>query len=301
MNKPIPYTGNDPFIFISYSHRNTETVLDIVGDLQKQGFRCWYDDGIEAGVSWDDYIAEHIEDSGFFMAFVSKEYSESDNCIQELRFAIETQKTILLIRLDGKRLTPGLEMRLCTYQAINVYELEPVEVLEKIISADDIEKYRPKQEVVIPRYSYKETYPKLCKVLKQSYYCEALYIENELIDNTLFWCLYNLGLIAAPTSIRIRDSIRGELTAICEKMHDDHSFSMKLSGFENKIGLLSDLIYWANNFDEADADSAFSVMKSQLKSEDSCGRIGLLNDVIAWHDSVKELTSDMIRKASCIL
>ena len=28
------------------------------------GFRIWYDEGIEAGTEWPEYIAEHLENAG---------------------------------------------------------------------------------------------------------------------------------------------------------------------------------------------------------------------------------------------
>ena len=49
MIKPVIYNGDDPYIFISYSHRDTELVWPILLQMQRDGYRFWYDDGIEAG------------------------------------------------------------------------------------------------------------------------------------------------------------------------------------------------------------------------------------------------------------
>ena len=44
-----PYEGTQPYIFVSYAHKNDAAVLEIIGTLQSRGFRVWYDEGIEAG------------------------------------------------------------------------------------------------------------------------------------------------------------------------------------------------------------------------------------------------------------
>ena len=43
------YRGEKPYIFVSYAHVDSETVLPIAEELHKRGYRVWYDEGIEAG------------------------------------------------------------------------------------------------------------------------------------------------------------------------------------------------------------------------------------------------------------
>ena len=38
-----PYEGTQPYIFVSYAHKNDAAVLEIIGTLQSRGFRVWYD------------------------------------------------------------------------------------------------------------------------------------------------------------------------------------------------------------------------------------------------------------------
>ena len=56
-----PYEGTQPYIFVSYAHKNDAAVLEIIGTLQSRGFRVWYDEGIEAGSEWPESIASHLE------------------------------------------------------------------------------------------------------------------------------------------------------------------------------------------------------------------------------------------------
>ena len=39
MNRPIAYEGKEPFIFISYSHKDSDRVVPIIEGLQQRGFR----------------------------------------------------------------------------------------------------------------------------------------------------------------------------------------------------------------------------------------------------------------------
>ena len=66
-----PYKGTEPYIFISYAHKDSERVLPIIESLAEKGFRVWYDAGIEAGTEWPDYIAENLENAAVVMALLS--------------------------------------------------------------------------------------------------------------------------------------------------------------------------------------------------------------------------------------
>ena len=113
-----PYEGNQPYIFISYAHLDTARVLPTISALQDRGFRIWYDAGIEAGTEWPEVIAEHLCQCDAFLAFVSDNSLQSQNCRREINFAIELQKKQLVIYLEDVHPSPGMRMQLGTMQAI---------------------------------------------------------------------------------------------------------------------------------------------------------------------------------------
>ena len=41
------YQGHEPYIFISYSHSDSDAALKIIKALSEAGFRVWYDNGID--------------------------------------------------------------------------------------------------------------------------------------------------------------------------------------------------------------------------------------------------------------
>lgn len=138
-----PYTGNEPFIFASYSHRDMPAVFEIIRGFQKRGYRIWFDEGIDPGTEWDEYIAAHIDASGYMIAFLSDNYFQSSNCRDELSFARDLGKPLLLIYLRENALPPGMQLRLNRIQAIHWYSYkEPDEFYEKAGSAAGIDQYR---------------------------------------------------------------------------------------------------------------------------------------------------------------
>jgi hypothetical protein len=64
VNLPIPfeaYKGSDPYIFVSYAHRDAEIVYPELKTLQDHGYRVWYDEGIDPGNEWPREIASAIK------------------------------------------------------------------------------------------------------------------------------------------------------------------------------------------------------------------------------------------------
>lgn len=134
-----PYKGEQPYIFISYSHRNSGEVMNIISKLQQLEFRIWYDGGIDPGTEWDENIASHISGCAYFIAFISDEYLASSNCRDELNFARDKDKPRLLVYLKDTKLPEGLSMRLNRLQAIHKYAYaRELDFYQKIIEADGI-------------------------------------------------------------------------------------------------------------------------------------------------------------------
>jgi hypothetical protein len=50
-------------VFISYSHKDTDFVRDLVKPLEAEGFSVWWDHTIPPGKTWDDVIARGIREA----------------------------------------------------------------------------------------------------------------------------------------------------------------------------------------------------------------------------------------------
>ncbi len=112
------YEGNEPYIFISYAHKDESKVYPVIRGLQERGFRIWYDAGIEPGTEWPEYIAEHINNSGCVLCFVSENALNSQNCRREIAYAIDEHKNMMAAYLEKVSLSAGMKMQLGILQAI---------------------------------------------------------------------------------------------------------------------------------------------------------------------------------------
>ncbi len=172
----VAYDGKEPYIFISYSHKDTAMVLNAVEALNDNGFRVWYDNGIEAGTEWPEYIAERLMSSKVVIAFMSKNSQDSHNCRREIHFAIELKKELLVIYLEDFELSPGMRLQLSALQAMFKYKysgdadflshLCNAAIVQQCRAADfgskvnhtppkeePIRNSKPKEEPAKPRYS----------------------------------------------------------------------------------------------------------------------------------------------------
>ena len=132
-----PYEGTQPYIFVSYAHKNDAAVLEIIGTLQSRGFRVWYDEGIEAGSEWPESIASHLERTQLVLAFLSPAYLQSDNCRKEMHYALTKKKPVINVYLEQTELSPGMEMQIGNLFALMKYTYPSEEYFyDKLFSAE---------------------------------------------------------------------------------------------------------------------------------------------------------------------
>ncbi len=117
------YDGDLPYVFISYAHKDSYRVLSIISTLQDNGFRVWFDQGIEAGSEWPAFIAERLKNCSKVIAFVSNAFVDSRNCRNEINYALNLNKEMLTVYLEQTELLYGLELQLVSSQALFKYRL----------------------------------------------------------------------------------------------------------------------------------------------------------------------------------
>lgn len=122
-----PYEGNDPYIFVSYSHKDSDKVFPVLEQLNNQGFRVWYDEGIEWGSEWPESIGAHLHNSAVCMFFHSEDSVKSRNCRQELYYANQEEKNLFSVYLEDVKLNYGLDMQLSPFQATFLYQYNDID------------------------------------------------------------------------------------------------------------------------------------------------------------------------------
>ena len=141
LNNPLkPYDGTGPFIFISYAHRNKTSVMPIIAKLNEENFNVWYDEGVDPGTEWPEIIAQHVENCSYFIACLSPEFIQSENCKDELNYARDLDNIRLIVYLSPTELPSGMKMRLNRLQAIYKYTYDSDEQFyDKLLHAKDID------------------------------------------------------------------------------------------------------------------------------------------------------------------
>lgn len=106
----LPYEGSEPFLFISYSHSDKDSVFSTMVALQRNSYRLWYDDGIHGGDNWMKILAQKIEESCAVILFCSEDAMNSRFVQTEFRRAINLDKKIYTIKLDDSPMTMEFDM-----------------------------------------------------------------------------------------------------------------------------------------------------------------------------------------------
>lgn len=106
------YTGNEPYLFVSYSHRDTEKVYPILDALYDCKYRLWYDESCETGNDFRDELRMRIENCEAVLLFVSASSLNSPFCGMEIIVARENQKRLFPIYLDNAEVPPAFQILL---------------------------------------------------------------------------------------------------------------------------------------------------------------------------------------------
>lgn len=131
-----PYEGNEPYIFVSYCHKDQGRVFPVIEYFAHMGYRIWYDEGINPGTEWPEVIAGHLSKCAVFMAFLSENSLNSHNCRKEFNFAVLKNKPSLTVLLEEVQLSPGMELQMASIQSVLKYIYQnQEEFLHKLLSS----------------------------------------------------------------------------------------------------------------------------------------------------------------------
>ena len=120
MDQPLAaYEGDEPYVFVCYSHEDSSTVYPEISWLQIQGVNVWYDEGISAGRVWRAEIAQAIEACSLVLYYISDASLNSAHCNREINFALDQEHKILPVYLEDVELTDDLKVGLSRVHALH--------------------------------------------------------------------------------------------------------------------------------------------------------------------------------------
>ena len=131
------YEGEEPYIFVSYSHADTPKVRDILTRIDEERFRFWYDDTMEIGEDFRLELQQKIEKCSAFLLFISPASMQSKYCGMEIIIAYKNDKRIFPVYLDDTTEIPGaLKMILENLQHVKGASIDKdARYIDKLISS----------------------------------------------------------------------------------------------------------------------------------------------------------------------
>ncbi len=133
-----PYTGNEKYIFISYSYEDKQQALSIMERLVRDGYRIRFDAGMESEDDRAERIAEYINQCSICIALISNRAVNSHNCRQEINYAIRKRKKMIsVITEKTEELSLGMKLQLSGVQNILKYAYKNDNVFFRILYREE--------------------------------------------------------------------------------------------------------------------------------------------------------------------
>jgi hypothetical protein len=131
-------------VFLSYPHKDKNQADQIFNLLKSFNFSVWLDRfEIKIGDDFAEKIHTGIRSSKFFLALMSKNYIESENCCNEFKLARHLNKKVLMATIEhiGNLETSSIGLdsigikkyKLCSNETENFELNELVKDLSKVI------------------------------------------------------------------------------------------------------------------------------------------------------------------------
>ena len=121
------YSGNYPYIFVSYAHKDKDIVYPFIEELQKH-FNVWFDDGIHLGKDYKKEIMTHVTSCSLFLFMVSRYSLESDFCKKEIYFAENKKIRFINILIEEMELPDWFLFDYGHIQSFPLYSYPSLEV-----------------------------------------------------------------------------------------------------------------------------------------------------------------------------
>lgn len=135
MNIQAPFAacrGDEPYLFVSYAHRDKNRVYPLIAAWHQAGYRIWYDEGIDPGNEWPDEVARALTNATQFLVFITPRSVESVNVRNEIHFALNKNKSFLAVHLEDTELPDGLALRMGDIQAVMQHRITAADFARKM-------------------------------------------------------------------------------------------------------------------------------------------------------------------------
>lgn len=257
-----PYNGNEPYIFISYSHKDADRVAPILERLHQEGFRIWFDDGIEWGAEWPIELAVHLKKCSAFIAFHSRASVSSLNCRREIIYALSKNKELLSIFLEEAELSDGIDLQTSINQSIFPFQYDDKERFYKRLASTRIlqicrKGYDPNN---LPEELIREDEQNMKHHRRNSYTKRVILTIIATVHVVVSTFFLRLSL-----SPKILDTEKNELSNNFPKIESEQSYLSYVKEITERDAFL----YEYNDFDGDGKSELFALMKHEDMDDDT--------------------------------
>ena len=126
------YNGDEPYLFVSYSHKDKDFVESVVQSLQRKACNIWYDPDIVPGKSWNDDIAKHLKNANCFLLFLSDNSICSEYVLDEIYYAKKLKIDIIPCYIKNIELPDELDLSIGRIQAVKGWSKTVSEIVEEV-------------------------------------------------------------------------------------------------------------------------------------------------------------------------
>ncbi len=122
-----PFTAcnlDNPYIFVSYAHKDKKDVYPEIKRSHAAGYRIWYDEGLTPSEEWMENIAISIDRCEKMIIFLSPAAVTSQWVNREISLGIKREKPIVPVFLKETELPLKFELAFGNIQHIYKNELK---------------------------------------------------------------------------------------------------------------------------------------------------------------------------------
>lgn len=143
------------YTFLSYAHKDWETIEPYFLALEKRGHHIWYDKDILPGTEWIETIAERLKNAASCILFLSPDALNSYNVRREIHFAAANNIPIIAVAIKPFELSQGLQLELSDSRFLYPDQFQTfencIDEISAFLSAADSRIYRA-NEITGPRH-----------------------------------------------------------------------------------------------------------------------------------------------------
>lgn len=133
----------NPYIFVSYAHKDMDKVQDILLHLRENNFRFWYDEGIGSGTDWAKILAERISNATQFLLVLSPAAILSKHVKDEIYYALQKDKAMCIVYTEPTPLPDELLLQIGRIQAVRHYWKDGELFYNSLIENINVETCKP--------------------------------------------------------------------------------------------------------------------------------------------------------------